>query len=148
MTIDLDSDTFRQEYLARRPTIERLATTVKNALEQLLDQLGIDVHGVSARVKELGSLKEKARRKRYDDPLIEADDLCGLRIIAFYPADIDLIDEMIRAEFMVHEATPAASSTEPDRFGYRSNHYVISVKPGWTAAPAFRDLAGASCCNC
>lgn len=43
---------------------------------------------------------------------------------------------------MILQAPVKTEDLDPDRFGYRSNHYVVTIKPEWGAVPEFRGLTG------
>ncbi|MCK4735921.1 MAG: hypothetical protein KAT65_25930, partial [Methanophagales archaeon] len=53
----------------------------------------------------------------------------GIRIIAYYKEDVDRIGEIIIREFDVdwENSIDKAQTLEPDRFGYLSVHYVVSL---------------------
>ena len=119
-----------------------LAINLKEALKGFLNDAGIDVIDVQHRVKDFESFYEKIQRKGYSKPFEETEDICGLRIICYYPSDLDKISEIINREFDVLESTDKAALLEPDRFGYRSIHFIVSVKEAWSKAPNYRGLSG------
>ena len=86
----------------------KLATNLDEALKGFLNDADIDVLGVQHRVKEFDSFYEKIQRKRYTKPFEEVEDICGLRIICYYPSDLDKIAELIKSEFDVLESTDKA----------------------------------------
>jgi putative GTP pyrophosphokinase len=120
----------------------RLAVNLHQALIEFLSNASIDVLDVQHRVKKFDSFYEKVQRKGYVKPFEEMEDICGLRIICYYPSDLDKISELIKNEFEVLESTDKADLLEPDRFGYRSLHFIIVVKREWLNAPNYRGLDG------
>ena len=68
------------------------------------------------------------------------EDICGLRIICYYPSDLDKISKLLSSEFDILESTDKADLLEPDRFGYRSIHFIVSIKKEWSNAPNYRGL--------
>jgi ppGpp synthetase/RelA/SpoT-type nucleotidyltranferase len=122
------------------PLYTRLADNVKNALIQFLDDLKIDYLDVEFRVKDFKSFYEKIERKNYKNPFEDIQDFCGLRIILYYPSDLDIITELINKEFNVSESVDKQEELEDDRFGYRSYHFIATLKDEWMVAPNYRNL--------
>lgn len=138
----LDREAFGREYSEKCPKYERLADNLKQALKRFLNDADIDVLDVVCRIKDFDSFCEKIERKGYTDPFREVEDICGLRIICYYPSDLERISQIINDEFEVLEAIDTADLLEPDRFGYRSLHFVVNVKKDWLKAPNYRGLGG------
>jgi len=109
---------------------------------KFLNDEGIDILDVQYRVKEFDSFYEKIQRKGYRKPFDEVEDICGLRIICYFPSDLDKISKLIEREFDVLESKDKADLLEPDRFGYRSLHFIVSTKKEWLKAPNYRGLSG------
>ncbi|WP_051872864.1 GTP pyrophosphokinase [Flavobacterium chungangense] len=118
----------------------RLAENIKQALITFLSEQQISYHTISSRVKEFDSYFEKIERKGYDKPIEQIEDFCGLRIICFYPLDLGKIAEIINEEFDVLDSIDKTENLEADRFGYRSNHYIVKIKKAWAKAPNYRGL--------
>lgn len=95
-----------------------------------------------ARVKDLDSAYEKIDRKGYKQPFEQIEDWCGLRIICYYPSDIDLICAVLKEEFSIQKQEDTAQRLAPHEFGYRSTHFILQVKSDWTSTPNYRGLLG------
>ncbi len=66
---------------------------------------------------------------KYQDPLVEIDDLAGVRIITFFPGSIEAIETMIGEEFDIFERSDKSEALiEEGRFGYQSIHYLVTLK--------------------
>lgn len=63
-----------------------------------------------------------------------------MRIIAFFPKDVVEIGSIIRKEFKVHEVVSTKDAREVDRFGYRDDKYIVSIKEDWLKSPIYRNL--------
>lgn len=137
-----DKEAVRREYRENYPRYERLARNLKQAFGTFLDDAGIDVLDVVYRIKDFDSFWGKIQRKGYRDPFQEMEDICGLRIMCYYPSDLEKISRIINSEFDVKESIDKAELLEPDRFGYRSLHFVVTVKKDWLKAPNYRGLGG------
>ncbi|HYF67821.1 MAG TPA: hypothetical protein VD884_06790 [Ohtaekwangia sp.] len=133
-------DDVEKYYKSQEPLYKRLEENLKQALVAFLDEGKISCHSISSRIKEFDSYYEKIERKRYDNPEDQIEDFCGLRIICFYPSDLEKIGKIIKREFEVVNSIDKTSNLEPDRFGYRSNHYIVKIKTEWAKAPNYRGL--------
>ena len=101
---------------------------LQKLIHELLQEHKIDAK-IEHRTKSIKSSLMKIQRKGYRNPLEEITDLVGIRIIAYYKEDVDSIGEIIKREFDVdwENSIDKAQTLEPDRFGYLSVQYVISL---------------------
>ncbi|RWS44108.1 hypothetical protein EKA14_10275 [Bacillus mycoides] len=130
-----------KEYEAHCEKYNNLGENLQNSLKILLKEANISFLDVNYRIKDYDSFLDKVKRKGYQNPLEDNEDFCGMRIICYYPSDIEKIAEVINKEFIVHHSEDK-SDKEIDRFGYRSYHFVASVKKDWLVVPSFRNLKG------
>ncbi|MDD5052564.1 MAG: hypothetical protein PHO27_07535 [Sulfuricurvum sp.] len=137
----MDKKEIKAKYDELYPLYMRLGDNVKNALRQFLNDLNIDYLDVEFRVKAFESFYEKIERKKYQDPFEDVQDICGLRIINYYPADLEKITALIKKEFNVSESVDKQDELEDDRFGYRSYHFIATIKNEWLTAPNYRGLS-------
>lgn len=72
-----------------RPRIAAFTNDLRGPLEHHLENEEIDAQ-IEHRTKAVDSFIEKIHRKneKYNDPLNEITDLCGLRIICYYLEDV------------------------------------------------------------
>jgi len=106
---------------------EQVCIKGKALLKNALDERGIELLHVSHRVKAFESFYEKISRKKYKNPYEETEDICGLRVICFYINDLPFIDEIISKTFTIKESIDKTFNSDTDRFGYRSNHYIVTI---------------------
>jgi ppGpp synthetase/RelA/SpoT-type nucleotidyltranferase len=118
-----------------------LAEEVKFALETELSTAGIKTHDVIARCKTLESLREKIDRKRYDQPLEQAEDLAGVRVVTLFLSDLPRVEELVRRHLDVLSEEDTIEADEPAVFGYMSKHYVGTLAARY-AGPRYDDLEG------
>ena len=118
---------------------------METLLRQLLREREIPVHSISSRLKSRGSLAKKVERKgtSYSD-LSDVTDLAGLRIVTYFSDQVDEIAGLIESEFQLdhHNSIDKRADLDPDRFGYLSLHYVVSLSPSRAALTEYRALAG------
>lgn len=117
-------------YAQRRRLYDSFSGRLRSLIIELLSAEGINAVQVDARAKDVQSFIEKIARRpgEYRDPLTDITDLSGVRVIVYYSSDVERVDSLIEREFTVDRdnswrRTPVS---DPDRFGYRSDHYVVS----------------------
>lgn len=136
----MNREEFTQRYDSNRPLYSRLSAMVKSTVVSELDAATIPYLNVDSRLKTLDSSFEKLTRKHYNDPFKEIEDFCGIRIICYYPADVDTIVELLRKEFEVLSEEDTQERMKPNEFGYRSTHLIISIQKDWLKVPQYRGL--------
>lgn len=129
----------REIYVARLPRYERLAIEMKFILDSSLASSNIPVHSVTHRVKLPDSFLEKALRKGYKEPLIETQDICGLRIICLFKSDIDRLASLVRSCLEVTSEEDKEHELSVDLFGYMGRHLIVSLPSAYTG-PRYNDL--------
>lgn len=134
------NDNYAKRFLELKPKYEKLGVNVKQALEALLQEKDIPYLSINYRVKEQNSFLEKIERKKYEQPFLETEDLCGIRIICYFQNDIDKIQNIINSEFKVTENQIKQELLNATEFGYRSTHLIAQVKKEWASTPAFRGI--------
>jgi putative GTP pyrophosphokinase len=121
---------FNDAYEARCETLADLGPVVEHLVQELLRADDIRVHSVRHRVKTKESVQRKVGRKDASyEHLEEIHDLLGLRVITFFPDEVDQVAGVIEAEFSIdHEnSVDKRALLDPDRFGYLSRHYVATL---------------------
>jgi putative GTP pyrophosphokinase len=112
-------------YEDRLPLYNRLEGEVRFALDHALTAEGIKTHSVTSRVKTLASLEDKAQRKEYADPLTEAPDIVGARVVALFLSDLPRISDLVKSMFDVRASE---DKIDPATFGYMSLHYEALIR--------------------
>lgn len=138
----MNKDNLKTKYLSLIPKYERLSNNLRDALFGFLEKQKIEYVEIECRVKSFDSFYGKIERKNYKEPFNEIRDICGVRIIHYYESDIQLIDEIIRSEFNISETENKTDIMQPDQFGYRSRHYIVTIPKSWSNAPNYRGLEG------
>lgn len=99
-------------------------------LADLLEVERLKVLAVTGRVKTRDSLEEKLNRpgKHYEG-LGQLTDIVGLRVITYFEDDVDTVARIVERELepVPEHCSDKRSFKEPDRFGYRSLHYVCRL---------------------
>ena len=131
-------------YYDMLPIYERLCDEVKYILERKIRALDIEIGHLSSRAKTLASFCEKIERKPYKSPLKEITDLAGVRIVFLYASDRARLEQLVEAEFEVHEKVDKISVQGIEKFGYGALHYTVSLKQQHAGA-RYDDLRGVRC---
>ena len=115
------------DYLSRQTTFEALGQALDARLKEVLRKGGVDVHGVSYRVKDPKSLAHKLGRpdKTYQR-LEDITDLVGLRVITYFDDSVDQVDVLIKEHFRIdpHRSVDKRRRHDPHSFGYVSLHSI------------------------
>ena len=130
MKLDLHCEMILEEYREKLPIYEKMQAVVLNLLRTCLDKNHIDVSGLEARVKSEQSLAGKLELKGYKYHTLEdVTDVLGVRIIAFYSDEVDIISALAEKMFEIDwdNSVDKRKMLEIDRFGYLSLHYVCRI---------------------
>jgi len=136
------------EYDDNTALYSKFSEAIKGLLEAILGK-NIKRHAITLRVKEKQSLENKINKKEIKEPnkyksLKEITDILGVRIITYLLTDIDEIVEIIEKEFEVdkNNSSDKRELLAPDRFGYLSRHYVVSLSKERINLPEYKNYAG------
>lgn len=134
---------FVDEFEQLRPQYTRFTTKLDALFRDLLTAKKIEIHLLESRTKDKRSLREKLLKsaKAYKDPLKEVTDLTGLRIITYYQDEADAVAKLIESEFAIDKENSVVHASTAAEFGYKSTHYVISLKSGRASLLEWSGLA-------
>lgn len=100
-------------------------------IEVLLSDAGIKCHSIEFRVKthESATRKLESNLSKYADGYDSLTDLLGIRIITYFPDQVDQVADVLREEFSVDEENSVDKRMilDADRFGYLSLHFILSM---------------------
>jgi putative GTP pyrophosphokinase len=140
-----------EEYRKNRLTYQRFADTVNHILEAALKANDVTYHKIEARAKEFDSFGKKSAKQsetnpnkpKYLLPLEQITDLAGVRIITFFPKTLMDVDKCINSEFLIVEKTDKSEELEEEgKFGYKSIHYLVRMKPQRLVLPEYSTFNG------
>lgn len=118
-----------QEYDHNREMFESYAVALQSLLNTLVRDADISVHTLEYRVKNRKSLAAKIIKKGKYSSINDITDIVGVRIISHYASDVDRIASIVEKEFLIdaENSIDKRKSLEPDKFGYLSLHYIVSL---------------------
>jgi len=139
----------RNAYESLRGVYEDFARSLAAVFNDCLSERDVAVHSVTYRAKDPESFQRKASLPspdnptlpKYRSPLEEIVDQAGVRITTYFLSTVDAVSEIVAEQFEVLERVAKASS-EPDRLGYQSIHYLIKYSDMRTSLPEYRRFAG------
>ena len=117
------------EYDEQLSLNEEMAQSMVALISALLSNDSIVPHSVSSRVKDKNSLSRKIINKDKYSSIQDITDIVGIRIISNYSDEVDQIAKIIEDNFAIDtkNSIDKRASLDPDRFGYLSLHYVVSI---------------------
>ena len=128
---EIIEDHLLRSYDAKVSEFDAVSKGVAAMLSSRLKAVDINVHSVTARVKD----RESYRRKLQRDPRRRIEDLVGIRVITYFREDIRSVEDVVRGVLDVDDGTYVnkAGLLAPGAFGYRSLQFVGRVPPLPTA---------------
>lgn len=129
-TAQLIKDIFN-EYDEQCALLEEFKVVTERLILDLLKSNNLRVHSVTSRVKNKESISNKITKAAEDtyQCLDDIADICGHRIITYFPDEVDAVAEVIQNEFNIDYNLSVDKRTilDPDRFGYLSLHYIAKL---------------------
>lgn len=135
------------EYLKRQGFYADLTAVVKRILEESFKRRALRVNSIEGRAKDPISFGRKASepsesdpsKPKYPRPLDQITDLAAVRVIAFFPSTVALVDAVVAEEFeVVERSDKGAQLIEEHKFGYQSIHYLVRLTPQRVCLPEYR----------
>jgi ppGpp synthetase/RelA/SpoT-type nucleotidyltranferase len=125
----------------QRDTYKLLSEKTKEFLLSILHSKSIVPHSITSREKDPEELREKINREGESPDALFNDitDLAGVRIIAYFPSDVDKIITLIEKEFNIDSkhSIDKRLSSDPAIFGYASVHFVVKFRPEALKLPKY-----------
>jgi ppGpp synthetase/RelA/SpoT-type nucleotidyltranferase len=120
------------KFALARPTFEAFTSNIEQLLRLLLTAHKIEFLSIETRTKTIDSFTRKLERQDKEDKykqIHDMTDLSGLRIVAYYQKDVDVICKIVEDNFSIDKenSTDKVEILAPDRFGYLSIHYIVSL---------------------
>lgn len=138
----MNVDELIKQYVSeQRDTYRLLSEKTKEFLLSVLISKGIVPHSITSREKDPEELREKITGEggTPDALFNEINDLAGVRIIAYFPSDVDNIVPLIEKEFNIDSkhSMDKRLSIDPAVFGYASVHFVVKFRPELLMLPEY-----------
>jgi len=132
-----------------RDRYRSMASKVQEVLSSIMHSADIASHSITSRAKDPESLRDKIVRtgKSYADPLGEITDLAGVRIIAYFPTDVDRIVDLIEREFEIdrENSIDRRKTSDPSVFGYASVHLIAEFTSDRLKLPEYALFRAMKC---
>jgi ppGpp synthetase/RelA/SpoT-type nucleotidyltranferase len=139
----------RVHYQRDRGLYHDFAYDIARLLETCLREEQINFHTITAREKDPDSFERKAAQTspkdpsvaKYKDPLNDITDKAAVRVTTYFLETVEEVSRVIKSELNVIEQLNKTSS-EPDRLGYQSIHYLVQYPAERTGLSDFRKFTG------
>jgi putative GTP pyrophosphokinase len=138
----MNVDEVTKKYVSeQRDTYRLLSEKTKQFLSSILSSEGVVPHSILSREKDPEKLRENITSKEgsYDDLLNGIPDLAGVRIITYFPSDVDKVVPLIEKEFKVdrEHSMDKRLSVDPAILGYASVHFLVEFRPEMLRLPEY-----------
>ncbi len=124
------NDVILEQYDESKALFDSFSQRISDLLEDLLRANSIHIHSVTNRTKTKKNLKQKLdiNQGKYKS-LEEITDICGVRVITYFSDDVDHAAHVVESEFKIDQenSVDKRKLLDPDRFGYMSVHYIVSL---------------------
>jgi putative GTP pyrophosphokinase len=119
------------EYDEQCDFLEEFTLVTHRLILDLIKSNNLRVHSVTYRVKDRKSISDKINKSAEDKYhcLDDIEDICGNRIITYFPDEVDAVAAIIQNEFDIdyNSSVDKRAILDPDRFGYLSLHYIAKL---------------------
>lgn len=123
---NLDLASLREDYLSGLNNYKKLQTAALEILSNAAVETSSELQ-VESRIKDVDSFLKKTIKKSYADPITEINDQLGIRIITTYEDSLDVVEEFVKAEFLVHSREDKIEQMNYNEFGYLGRHFEVSL---------------------
>jgi ppGpp synthetase/RelA/SpoT-type nucleotidyltranferase len=142
----MELDQLTRAFRGKREDYEAFTPSIESLLKNLISTTGVEPFAYESRTKTLASFDEKIQREDKEgkySALDDMTDLSGVRIICYLQEDCDAVCKLIEDEFEVDSTNSVTKQEEldPDKFGYLSTHYVVSLDEKRESLKEFRSFA-------
>lgn len=141
----MTSDNLLTQFDNNTSLYESFTDRLQRLVSEILETRGIRVHSVASRTKSRESFRQKVTLSegRYRE-IDEVTDVSAVRVVTYFANDVHSVADAIRADFLIDASNSVDKRDllDPDRFGYLSLHYVVSLPMGRTELTEFRRFAG------
>jgi putative GTP pyrophosphokinase len=143
---ETDIPALEEQYALRRVTYLSYADRLEKLMTELLKAQALEVVQIESRAKDVPSFLRKVEENpgKYPSPFEQIHDMAGVRIIAYYLSDVPVIDAIVEREFEVdsENSWKSGDRVDADRFGYASDHYVVSISTPRADLAEWQPFAG------
>jgi len=136
------------EYSNLHPAYQRYGRVLEQILGAASDRYA-PLAIIQTRAKKIPSFAEKCLRKcsKYPMPSHQLTDLCGARLIARAASEVRAVSRFLEEHLDIdwENSDDVSERLAWSEFGYRSIHYVVSLKRNDDLVPIDEDLYGFVC---
>jgi GTP pyrophosphokinase len=119
-----------REYDQKLSIFSKFTATIQQLVSETLKENGATAHSLTFRVKSRASLLKKLDKPDAEYRSLEdVTDICGIRVITYFSDEVDRVASLLGRKFQIdmEHSIDKRAQLDPDRFGYLSFHYVVSL---------------------
>lgn len=125
----MERASFDAQYAEAEPKYKALGAYLQAELKQILEKAEVSCLEVQFRVKKADSAYKKVGEKEINEPFVQMEDWCALRIICYYEDDIARISKLLNERLAIRKKYDVANRLGQNEVGYRSTHFILTIKP-------------------
>lgn len=137
--MDQHCEAMLEQFCADKETFDIIREIATRELRRIVDEAGMLVTVIEARVKTEDSLAGKLELKgeKYRT-LSDITDLVGARVVTFYTDEVDIVAKGVESTFEMdwENSVDKRAIYAPDQFGYMSLHYICRIPESLYSDPA------------
>jgi len=137
MDFQIDRSVIEAAYKGNLHRLESLEIEIRHTIEKAATKENLKINTLESRIKSIESVIDKAERKELKDPVLELNDVVGVRIIVLLKSYLHSFEILIRNEFDIIDIDDKSYSS--DGLGYRSEHFVCKLKSD-ICGPRYNDI--------
>ncbi|MGW7462122.1 GTP pyrophosphokinase [Streptomyces sp. NPDC054797] len=110
--------------------LRNFAPALESLMRELLLSQSIPFHYVRSRVKtKVSTIRKLEKPSKSYTGISDLTDMLGVRIVTYFPDDVDKVASMIGKEFSIDEenSVDKRALLDADRFGYLSLHFIAQL---------------------
>ncbi|MGZ3757252.1 MAG: hypothetical protein ACXVAY_07520 [Mucilaginibacter sp.] len=137
----MDIDSIVSHWDRDEPKFKKLGRLVYDYIKTTITEYEI-LPEISFRTKDLLSIIKKIKKKKAEKEYSynHLNDKLGFRIICNYKEELNIVDGFIKKNFIIRKAEYKHDTLDYDKLDYISNHYDVSIKPGFKGYRNFHDM--------
>lgn len=142
---DATAGDVEKQYQARFSDADRFRALIVEQLNAMVANLDVALASpIASRIKDLSSIRHKLERKEIAT-LAALNDLIGVRIVVLFQRDLQLIHDEFIKRFIVHGREDTGERLSESQFGYKSVHYIVSIRNTWLELPTLAKMGSEHC---
>jgi ppGpp synthetase/RelA/SpoT-type nucleotidyltranferase len=133
------AERFLKQFERDKPLYDQGSIQAIALINEILVNSPAVIHAVTARPKELSSLRLKLAEKGYSRPKRQVSDLIAARVITYYRDAVPIVVNALSTALEIDKkrSLDKREELEAVEFGYSSVHLIVRTRGGWSTSPQY-----------